>query len=394
MMFLDVVFLILICLVAVPVIVFAVEVSLALLPNRAVYATSEVCPKIAVLVPAHNEERVIQKTLSHIQEQLSSEDRLIVVADNCDDMTVDISKEFGAIVLERKDLVNKGKGFALDYGVRHLDANPPDVVVVIDADCIAGEGVIDCIAQLSFKENRPVQALDLMESNSDDPTLKQRIAVFAWRVKNYVRPLGLKALGLPCQLMGTGMAFPFKQLSDAKVGTSSIVEDMLLGIDLTAQGHAPIFCPDVRVVSYFPDAVQAESSQRKRWEHGHIGLIVDTLPSLILNSIRKRDYKLLSLALDLAIPPLTLLAVIVISSFLIASLAFVIFGVNFTFYLSVFTLCLFVFTVFMAWVMFGREILSFKDMISLPKIMLMKIPLYLRFFRKRQKKWERTERDE
>ena len=395
-MFLDVCFSILISFVALPVVIFTFEILLALLPQRRDTSDKEINttrPEIAVLVPAHNEEGVIAETLAQIHVQLNATDRLMVVADNCDDKTADIARQFGAMVLERTDSVNVGKGFALEYGMWYLAKSPPDVVIIIDADCIVGEELIDRICRLSISENRPVQALYLMENDTDAPSLKQRVASFAWQVKNYVRPLGLKHLGLPCQLMGTGMAFPYRQLSDVRLGSANIVEDMQLGIDLTVAGHPPLFCPDVKVTSYFPDAVQAVMSQRRRWEHGHIAMIVMYLPALVLKSIIKRDYKLFALALDLAIPPLTLLALFAIVLLGITGIAKIAFGVNTPFFLSVITLFLFSLAVLIAWVGFGRDILSFRDVISLPIHMLTKIPLYLQFVLDRQKKWIRTDRD-
>lgn len=395
-MFWAVCFSILISLVAIPVVIFVLEIVLALLPQRRDLSDQKISatrPEIAVLVPAHNEESVIAGTLAQIHVQLNATDRLLVVADNCDDKTADIARESGAVVLERSDSVNKGKGFALEHGVLYLADNPPDVVIVIDADCIVGEKLIDRISRLAVSENRPVQALYLMESDSDTPDLKQRTASFAWRVKNHVRPLGLKSLGLPCQLMGTGMAFPYRQLSDIRLGSANIVEDMQLGIDLAAAGDPPLFCPDVKVTSYFPDATQAVKSQRRRWEHGHIGMIIEHLPSLMMKSIVKRDYQLFALALDLAIPPLALLALFVIVLVGAAGVAMIIFGTSIPFVLSVVVLFLFCLGVFAAWAGFGRDLLSFRDILSLPIHMLAKVPLYLQFVYDRQKKWIRTKRN-
>ena len=100
-----------------------------------------------------------------------------------------------------------GKGYALDFGLKHLAANPPDIVIIIDADCRVSENAIETMAQACAATGRPVQVLDLMTAPEGSP-INYRVAEFAWRVKNWVRPLGLSALGLPCQLMGTGMAFP------------------------------------------------------------------------------------------------------------------------------------------------------------------------------------------
>jgi hypothetical protein len=72
---------------------------------------------------------------------------------------------------------------------------------------------------------RPVQALYLMMAPADSQ-INYKVAEFAWRVKNWLRPLGLRALGLPCQLMGTGMAFPWEVIRRADLASASLVEDL------------------------------------------------------------------------------------------------------------------------------------------------------------------------
>ncbi|MEO6118556.1 MAG: glycosyltransferase family 2 protein, partial [Methylotenera sp.] len=91
---------------------------------------------IAVLIPAHNESSGIIATLNSIRSQLKSKDRLLVVADNCDDDTAAVALANGAEVIERHDTTKRGKGFALDFGIHYLSQNPLDVVIIIDADCI------------------------------------------------------------------------------------------------------------------------------------------------------------------------------------------------------------------------------------------------------------------
>jgi hypothetical protein len=87
------------------------------------------------------------------------------------------------------------------------------------------------------RTGRPVQALYLMLAPAD-AGLARRLAQFAWRVRNWARPAGWHRLGLPCQLMGTGMAFSWDMLRDAPLANASIVEDMKLGIDLAKPRHA------------------------------------------------------------------------------------------------------------------------------------------------------------
>ena len=91
--------------------------------------------RLAVLVPAHDEGAVLLQTIADIQMQLRPGDRLLVVADNCADDTAGIARAAGAEVVERHDPDKRGKGYALDFGIRHLALDPPEVVIIIDADC-------------------------------------------------------------------------------------------------------------------------------------------------------------------------------------------------------------------------------------------------------------------
>ena len=55
-------------------------------------------PTIAVLMPAHNESLVIAQTVQSVLMQLSNQDQLLVVADNCSDDTAIIAKNLGFVM--------------------------------------------------------------------------------------------------------------------------------------------------------------------------------------------------------------------------------------------------------------------------------------------------------
>ena len=89
--------------VAVPTFVVLVQCVAALLPTRSVMSDAELADRgtFCVLIPAHNEELVLRQTLVAVMAQLSTEDRVLVVADNCSDQTAAIARDVGADVLER-----------------------------------------------------------------------------------------------------------------------------------------------------------------------------------------------------------------------------------------------------------------------------------------------------
>jgi cellulose synthase/poly-beta-1,6-N-acetylglucosamine synthase-like glycosyltransferase len=378
-------------LLIVPVVVLLAEVLLAVVSRRRNAPQEGARPRVAVLVPAHDESAVIGGTIRSIASQLEDGDTLLVVADNCSDETAVIALAAGAEVITRTDANHRGKGYALDFGVRHLQAIPPDVLIIIDADCQVDPGSIDRLARRCVGVRRPLQALDLMQV-TESPALQARVTQFAWLVKNQVRPLGLHSVGLPCQLMGTGMAFPWSCIANAALATGSIVEDMKLGIDLARAGTPPQFCPEARVTSVFPALPAGVREQRTRWEHGHLGTILSEVPRLLLGSIAGASPQLLALALDLSVPPLALLSLLVGAVWSGSVLLYFFTRQALALALATIALGMLLMAVLLAWARYGRRILSPGDLALSVVYPLAKLPLYARFLFARQKRWVRSAR--
>ncbi|NMG46092.1 glycosyltransferase [Aromatoleum toluvorans] len=379
-------------LLLVPVLVLLVQILVALPPRRRRRVPAGARPRVAVLVPAHDEALGIAATVDGIRAQLAAGDRVVVVADNCSDDTAALAVAAGAEVVVRDDRQRRGKGYALDFGMRYLEAAPPEVVAIVDADCRLGDGALDRLARSCGASGRPVQALYLMHA-PDGAGLKTRIAEFAWALKNRMRPLGFARLGLPCQLMGSGMAFPWATLRAAELASGHIVEDLKLGLDLTRAGRPPLFVPEARVHSEFPRSTDGLRSQRTRWEHGHLAMIVDEAPRLLRSAFACRDLRLAALAFDLCVPPLALLTLAVVAVFALTGALAVASGPLLPLALAGLACALLGAAVLLGWLGCGRHIVSFADLVRAPLYALSKIPLYLRFLVHRQVDWVRSRRD-
>ena len=380
---------------AIPVAVFFVEVFAAIaLPQRHCLAApaKDTYGNVAVVVPAHNESAGLLPTLADIKAQLRPADRLLVVADNCTDDTSALAAAAGAAVIDRNDPERMGKGYALAWGLRHLEPHPPDIVIIIDADCRLTDTLIARLAAACTTAHRPVQALDLMTAPKNSP-INSRVAEFAWRVKNWVRPLGLKALGLPCQLMGTGMAFPWHLIRSTDLASGLIVEDLKLGLDLAIADNAPLFCPSACVISEFPSSFEGVQSQRRRWEQGHLGMILTAAPRLIVAAVRQRNVDLLALALDVAVPPLSFLAMLVVAMSVVGALATLLGFPSTAMLVGVASLLTFLTGVVLSWLKCGRDVLPPRAILSIAPYILGKIPLYCRILLQRSSlQWIRSDR--
>ena len=391
--FLNIILLLIAVGLFIPVAVLFLESSAALLPRLSENKEDKTPrPSIAVLIPAHNEASVISTTLQTLIPQLKVEDRLIVIADNCSDETAAIARQLGVTVIERHDTTLRGKGYALDYGLRFLETNPPEVVILVDADCIVHQGAIEQLAQQAKVSGRPVQATYLLEQPAK-PEPKDSISALAFMVKNLVRPRGLQQLGLPCLLTGTGMAFPWLVIHQAPLASGNIVEDMQLGLDLALAGNAPLFCPSAKVTGILPQQKQAAESQRTRWEHGHLQTLVSQVPRLLKTSLVQRRFDLLAIALDLCVPPLSLLVMIWAAMMATGLLVGVFLGIWLPCFLLAIEGLLILTSIITAWAKFGRSYISGMTLLAVPFYIIWKIPIYLAFLVKPQTKWIRTERD-
>lgn len=348
-------------------------------------------PRLAILVAAHNEEDQISDAVSSIRAQMTTTDRLLVVADNCDDNTAAKAVEAGARVVERIDHDRRGKGYAIDAGLKFLAADPPEVLVVIDADCWLEPGTLDELAGACWSSQRPVQSRYLMLAPGTD-NIKLAVSQFAFLVKNRVRALGLFRLGLPVQLNGSGMAFPWSVISKADLATGDLVEDLRLGLELAQAGHAPTFCDKAVVKSYFPSSQKGQESQATRWASGRFAM-TSSLFSALIRPATYVNGRFLVLVLDALVPPLSLLIALLVFG-LAATGALAVTGIT----TLPFVLCAagsvaFATSLSIAWWVHGRDILPFSKLIGIPGFIVHKLSNYPRqMLAAHRLTWVRTDR--
>jgi cellulose synthase/poly-beta-1,6-N-acetylglucosamine synthase-like glycosyltransferase len=376
---------------ACPVVVLMIEVTAACLPLRPRRRERGVVrPTCAILVPAHNEVAGLPATISSLQSQIASGDRLIVIADNCTDATARVAADLACEVLERHDAMRRGKGFALAFGLDHLLAAPPEVVAFFDADCRISEGALDRLVSEAAETGRPVQSLYLCEPKRASGA--QMMSSFAFRFKNHVRMLGVSRLGGPSHLTGSGMALPWQLVDKVAWATGNVVEDMQLGIDFTFAGTPPKFLPDAVTLSELPKTDRGLFAQRRRWEHGFLATAMEQAPRMIGQAIERRSWPLFAMALDLCVPPLALLAAVLATGWALTLMAWL--GGLGAWPLAILSAAIASLfgSVLLGWAVHCRQALPLHQLLAAPQYVLAKLPLYVEFLTRREKQWVRAER--
>jgi cellulose synthase/poly-beta-1,6-N-acetylglucosamine synthase-like glycosyltransferase len=260
---------------------------------------------IAVLIPAHDEERLIGATVrsacaARYPSGLSS---VHVVADNCSDRTAEIAAANGAIVHEHQ--FPGGKGAALAHVIRRLgeDGRPPGAVAIVDADTLIDPEFLVEIAARLESGDVAVQGYYAVRDPTTSPVTALRAAALA--VRHYLRPLARTSIGGSSGLYGNGMAFRY-DVAAAHDWSSHLTEDIEMQLELLLGGARIAFAPAAVVAAEMPDTLDAATTQNQRWERGRVELLRAYLPRLLRRGPRRAVR--IDAAVDLAIPPFSVLA--------------------------------------------------------------------------------------
>ena len=355
--------------------------------------------KFAIIIPAHNEEKVIEKTLrSAFQIRYPRElYDVIVVADNCNDNTAKIALSCGAIVFQRVDSTRRGKSFALNWIVPQVLERLPtpgyDACIFVDADSVIMPEFLEHMNISLHEGHRIIQSSDLVLDNSN--SWRVQLMLIAFALQNYVRPLGKSRLGFSTLLKGNGMCFVTDILRTLKWDELSLGEDLDMGVELIRRGERIHFNPDAVVYALMPEQASSAATQRMRWEGGRFVVLRTRVPAMLAEAWRKKSLHLFEAAIDASFPPLAIM--------LLGALAFV--AVN---ALLLWWGVLSSATMFWSWVTiigmitlhcaFGlalakvhpRNLLAF---LYVPRYLVWKVGVYISMlFGKANRAWVRTER--
>jgi cellulose synthase/poly-beta-1,6-N-acetylglucosamine synthase-like glycosyltransferase len=233
--------------------------------------------------------------------------RVIVVADNCTDATAERAAAAGATVLVRHDPERRGKGYALEHAFRYCLADPKtEAVVVVDADTIVTPNLLDAFSARTGAGAEVVQAnYAILDGQA---SWRARLMRIGFATFILLRSLGRERLGLSAGLRGNGMCFTRNALREVPYDAFSNVEDIEYAIRLGMRGIRVHFASEAQVFSAAPSLESASRTQRSRWEGGRRAMARLHGRSLLVGALKGRNAVLLDLALDLLVPPMSVLA--------------------------------------------------------------------------------------
>ena len=227
----------------------------------------------AVLIAARNESQVIAQLISSIQGQSYPKNNItiFVIADNCTDDTAAVSRDAGAIVFERFNKHQIGKGYALDFLFKKIfESYPPgqfDGFFIFDADNLLDVNYISEMNK-TFSKGHKIITSYRNSKNYADNWLSAGYSLWFLRESKYMNNARM-ILGTGCAISGTGFL----------VSADIIMENggwpfHLLTEDIEFSNHNAIaknriaYCNAAVFYDEQPTTFRQSWNQRLRWAKG------------------------------------------------------------------------------------------------------------------------------
>jgi cellulose synthase/poly-beta-1,6-N-acetylglucosamine synthase-like glycosyltransferase len=240
---------------------------------------------VTVLIPAHNEEASLPATLASLETQSLRPARVVVVADNCTDATVEVARTAGVEVVESVGNTDKKAG-ALNQALAALLAHGPegrslgdnDVVMVMDADTVLNDGFLEAAAA-RFTGDRALMAVGGLFYGEDGEGMLGQFQRNEYH--RYAREVRRRR-GRPFVLTGTASLFRPRALRTVAASrgrsipgrhgdvydTTALTEDNELTIALKSLGALMVSPAQCTVVTEVMPSWRTLWAQRLRWQRG------------------------------------------------------------------------------------------------------------------------------
>ncbi|RDJ30916.1 MAG: glycosyltransferase [Crenarchaeota archaeon] len=251
----------------------------------------DVFPLMSVLVPAYNEEKVIQLTIDSLLNADYPHKEIIVIDDGSTDKTLEIARLYkDKVKVLHKE--NGGKASALNYG---LVFSKGDIVVVVDADTVIGRQALKNIAKGFRNENVAAVAGNIK--------IRNKVNWLTWcQALDYLTGIqimrrALDYFGAITIVPGALGAFSKKKLEQAGAyHKDTIVEDFDATMKLLKSGLIVQASSNAVAYTQAPQTFRDFYKQRKRWYRGNLQVMTrhaDALTNPRFGSLQRFAYPLM-----------------------------------------------------------------------------------------------------
>ena len=273
--------------------------------------------KFAAVISARNERDVIGQLISSIKSQNYPKDKLdvFVIADNCTDDTAQVAREAGAIVYERFNKVQVGKGYALDWLFKIIDRDHKDAgyegYMIFDADNILDVNYVSEMNKV-FDNGYDILTSYRNSKNFDSNWISAAYSLWFLREARYLNNSRMQ-LGTSCAISGTGFLVGANVIEGNGGWIHHLLtEDIEFTCDSVSKGMKIGYASKAVLYDEQPTKFSQSYTQRLRWAKGFYQVFAN-YGGKLLKGVLKGSFSCLDMFMTV-MPAmlLTLLSVLII----------------------------------------------------------------------------------
>lgn len=280
--------------------------------------------KFAAVISARNESAVIGELVHSIKKQNYPAELLdvFVIADNCTDNTAAVAERAGAIVFERFNRQQVGKGYALDYAFQRIEKEYGQAqyegYFIFDADNLLDANYVAEMNKV-FDSGYRVITSYRNSKNFDSNWISAGSALWFLREAKFLNNSRM-ILGTNCAVSGTG----FLVASDvirARGGWKYhlLTEDIQFSIDCACEGERVGYCSTAVLYDEQPVTFEQSWNQRLRWSKGFYQVFARYGKKLLGGVIKHRSFSCYDMLMTVAPAMLLTLASVAVNAFFFIS---------------------------------------------------------------------------
>lgn len=229
--------------------------------------------RFAVVVSARNESSVIGNLISSIRNQNYPQELvdIFIIADNCTDNTAEIARSAGAIVYERFNKEQVGKGYALDWMFNIIESEYADRnyegYIIFDADNVLDPNYIAEMNKV-FDNGYRIITSYRNSKNYDTNWITAGYSLWFLREAKYLNNARMQ-LGTSCAISGTGFLVSADVIRENNGWIHHLLtEDIEFTTDSIIHGEKIGYCADAILYDEQPTKFNQSYTQRLRWAKG------------------------------------------------------------------------------------------------------------------------------
>lgn len=223
--------------------------------------------KIAVIIPAHNEEKVLHETIASLLKNVPKKD-IYIVSDGSKDKTAKIARKYLKNVLDFK--LNKGKAKALSEGIKYFKLiEKYDYIFPLDADTRMDPLFIKNILAIFEKDTHKKIAAVVGKVVGSTRSAVTSYRLWEYEISQSIHKRAQGILGTITVCAGCATVYRSTVFNYVEFPSGTLTEDMDLTFMIYINKLGKIvFCNTALVYTQDPLTIKDLCKQLNRWYTG------------------------------------------------------------------------------------------------------------------------------